>query len=1049
MKIKISIAAWILLIWGFNMVPVHAQSAKSNTSYTVTGIITDAENGSALPGIHVDIAGVASAISEDNGSYSIQVPHKSALLHVSGYGYASRDIAVKGRNQINIELYDKGYKGVQKSTYTPTGDVSSTQVANSWSVIQENNILSVALSPDVLLQGYTTGINSAFRSGVPGAGVSMYMHGFNTMNAGSMPLFIVDGLPYENTQYAQSLLGNYVSNPLSSIDIKDIESITVMKDGTSLYGVKGANGVILIKTLRAEHMETKINAHVHTGINFTTETFPVLNGASHRSLLSELYQSQGFSSLEIQALPIFNSEIPVKQPWGYDGNVDYYRYNHETNWQKSIYDANFNQNFYLNVAGGDDIAKYVLSLGYLDQQGTIKNTNFQRFNTRFNSEVKLSNKVNFTSNMSFVYGNKDLVNEGPDNKLNPILASAIKSPFTTSHIFNEVGDKSPNEEPADYFGNSNPYVLLNNMMMANINYRFMGTFALNWDITKDINISGSVGLNFNKERERIFYPSVGIDFDPIRDNIVTNEMKHRTDRLFSLFTDFHGNYHKRLSSDHLIDARIGLRFQNNKAENDFGQAYNSSSDDFRTIGYGISLLRQIGGSIGNWRWFSLYGSADYNYLSKYFFNVSLSSDASSRYGRDAQTLYTYPSVAAAWLVSGEEFMMDADAIDLFKIRLSYGMSGNDDIGNYNGMQYYVPQNLFGNYGLIRGNLVNLNLKPETVHRLNAGFDFSLFKDRLNIQVDLYANTVNDMILITTPDKITGFNNYISNAGSMQNIGADLNVSTRILNGPVKWDLGVMVSTYSNKVLNLNGEEFLTEAAGAIVQTKVGQPLGVFYGHQAKGVYATQAEADTDNLHVLHGLVPVNFGAGDMRFVNQTTGDNLIDDNDRVVIGNPNPDLFGSITNHVKFKRWTLNALMVYSIGNDVYNYTRSQLENLSTYNNQALSTLNRWKYPGDITSIPKASFGDPMGNARFSDRWIEDGSYIKLKSVTVAYDFDFSWKLIQNITAFATAENLLTLTNYKGLDPEFAMGQNPLYYGIDPSVVPQPKTVSVGVKIEL
>ncbi|HET9570320.1 MAG TPA: SusC/RagA family TonB-linked outer membrane protein [Bacteroidales bacterium] len=1047
-KIDKYIVCWIFLLFGILTIPVNAQSEKNKFPFTITGKVTEALTGKPLPGIHVDVVGVSSAITEDNGTYSLLIPNRNVLIKVSGYGFATKEISVRGRDRIDVNLYENDYKGAQRTVNTPTGDVSSTMMANSATSILENSDLSVALSPDELIQGYASGINSNFRSGMPGAGANMFLHGFNTMNAGSMPLFILDGLPYENSVYANSLVGNYTTNPLASIDVKDVESITVLKDGTSLYGVKGANGVVLIKTLRANQLETKINVHVHTGINFEPEKLPVLNAAEHRNLLSDLFQSQNLSPLYVEKLPFFDSELPVKKPWGYDGNVDYYRYNHETDWQKMIYDSKWSQNYYLNVAGGDEIAKYVLSLGFLDQQGSLKNTHFQRFNTRFNSEVRLSQKVNFMSNMSFIYGNKNMMNEGSNNNLNPILASLFKSPFTTSHIYNEEGKMSPNEESVDIFGNSNPYVLANNLLLANINYRFMGTFELAWNINRKLSLNGSFGLNFSKERERIFYPSVGVAFDQSGDNLITNEMQHRTDRLFSLYGDFHANYHTSFASDQNLNVRIGSRYQNNKAENDFGKAFNSSSDDFKTIGYGIPLLRQIGGSIGNWNWLSFYTTADYDFQNKYFFNFSLSSDASSRYGKNAQALYTYPSLAGAWLISGEDFMKDVADIDLLKFRLSYGLSGNDDMGNYNGIQYYKPQNFLGSYGLIRGNLVNTYLKPETVERINAGLDVSFFDERVNINVDVYSNTTKDMILVTTPERISGFEHYITNAGSMRNTGADFNLNTRILNGTLVWDLGLMVSTYQNKVLDLNGEEFLTQASGATIQTKVGQPLGQFYGYKTNGVYSTQDQANTDNLHVLQGLVPVKFGAGDVRFVNQNT-DNLIDENDRVVIGDPNPDVFGSITNTLKYEKWSLNTLMIYSIGNDVYNYTRAQLENTSTYNNQSQATLNRWRYEGDVTNMPKAVYGDPMGNARFSDRWIENGSYIRLKSLTLAYDLKLKSNFIQDCTLFATGENLLTLTKYKGLDPEFGIGQSPLYYGVDPCVVPQPRRISIGIKIAL
>ena len=1039
---------YVLVLWfGMLVVASGFSQSKANFPYTVKGKVTDASTGKPLPGVNVNVAGISSAITEDDGSYSIGIPEKNLILEVTGFGYAPREISVQGRDSIHIPLYEQSYKGALSAVQTPFGEESSIRLANSYSVVQENNILSAALSPDALIQNYAGGVNTVFRSGLPGSGANMFIHGFNTMNAGSMPLYIVDGLPFENSAYAVSLIGNYVSNPLASVDVKDIESITVLKDGTSLYGAKGANGVVLIRTLRAKQLETKINAHLHTGINFEPDRLPVLNAAEHRNLLSDVLQSAGYSSEYLESLPFFNRRLPVKQPWGYEGNIDYYRYNHETDWQQPIYQSKWNTGFYLNVAGGDEISTYVLALGYLDQAGTLKNTKYQRFNTRFNSEIKLSKRVLFLANMGFVYTNSDLANEGPFPNLNPMLASVLKSPFTASHIYNEEGKLSPNEEPADIFGNSNPYTLANDLMLKGQNYRFMGSFELSWNINDKFHLSGLFGLNYNKERERIFYPSVGVYFDLMDNTVITNEMQARTDRLFSLYGDAHADYRTTFSSDHKLNVRLGMRYQNNRAEDDFGKAYNSSSDDFKSIGYGIALLRQIGGSIGKWNWLSLYGVADYGLKNKYFLNLSVAADASSRYGLDAPQLIPYPSAAAAWLVSGEEWMRNT-GIHPLKLRLSYGLSGNDDIGNYNGIQYYKPQNLLGNYGLVRGNLVNTKLKPETVERLNAGIDLSFFNERVNLSIDAYQNTVRDMILITTPERISGFDSYIANAGSMKNTGFDFKLNTRILNGKFKWDIGLLASIYKNKVLDLNGEEFLTEICGATIQTKVGQPLGQFYGYKTRGVYATRSQADADGLQVMQGLVPVGFNAGDIRFVNQNS-DRLIDENDRTVIGDPNPDVFGSFSNTFKYKQLSLNALFIYSLGNDVYNYTRSVMENLSTLNNQSKATLNRWRHEGDITNYPKAVYGDPMGNARFSDRWIEDGSYIRLKSVTLAYDLNIKWKMIQNCTLFATGENLLILTKYKGADPEFSLGQSPLYYGIDACVTPQPRTVSIGIKLSL
>jgi TonB-linked SusC/RagA family outer membrane protein len=1021
--------------------------------YSVKGKVVDASTGKPLAGIHVDLTGITAEITADDGSFAINLPENDVILVVSGAGYATQEIAVRGREILEIKLYESGYKGAQRDIYTPKGSFgSSTFQTNAWSAVNENTDLSVAVTPEALL-GYAAGVNTITRSGLPGSGANIYLHGFNSMNAGAMPLFVIDGLPVENSDYATSLIGNYESNPLSSIDVKDIESITLLKDGTSIYGVKGANGVVLIKTKKAKELKTTINAHAHTGVNFEPVQMPVLNAAEHKALLAEIIQRQNPQMLysDLMALPYFDRTVPTLQNWGYEGNPDYYRYNHDTNWQDQIYQGSFNQNYYLNVSGGDEVANYMLAFGFLDQNGTLRNTGFQRFNTRINAEVRLTNKAYFHTNMSYVYGTKSLANEGDNIRLNPILSALTKAPFTTTHIYSEEGKPSPNVEDYDIFGNSNPYVLVNNNLTENVNYRFLGNFLLGTKINKSLDVNALFGLNFNKERERTFYSTTGIYYQPINDTEVNNRSQHRVDRLFSLYGDAYANYEKQFSATHKVSARAGVRYQHNNAENDFGEGFNSLSDDFKGIGYGDALLRRVGGSIGSWSWTSAYATADYALKSRYLFNFAMSADHSSRSGKDAAAVFVYPQAAVAWLASNEKFMENSSWLNLLKIRASYGLSGNDEIGNYTARRYYVSQVILGNYGMALGNLANTGLKPEKIARINAGLDLSVLNERINLNVDLYQNTISDMILLNTPNQQTGFTAAFSNAGTMRNTGVDFTLNTRLLNGKsFKWDLGLTVSTYKNEVLNLAGEEFYTEILGATVQTKVGQPLGVFYGYKTDGVFSTNADAANAGLYEMHGLVAAPFTAGDVRFVNQTDGDKVIDENDRVVIGDPNPDFFGAITNTFKFKNLTLNAHFTYSLGGDVYNYTRSQLENLATYNNQSLAMLARWKKEGDITPIPKATFGDPMGNARFSDRWIEDGSYLRLKTLTVSYDFPENTKIfVRQLTVFVTAENLWTLTRYKGGDPEFAFGQNPLYYGIDPCVSSQPRIISVGLKLGL
>lgn len=1053
MKKTIFLAASILIF--FCEIAV-AQTIKTGIQkHTVTGTVLDAATSKPIPGANLEVPGVASAITDDNGHYSISIYNAEIIMNVSATGYNKREISIRGRSVIEILLNEENYKGASKTIHTPVGDQSVTKSVYSWFGIKEDNLAAISVTPDALLKTQASGLNVLTRSGTPASGSNFYLHGINTMNAGSMPLFVVDGMPYENTFYSYSLIGNYLSNPLSSIDPKDIESITVLKNGTSLFGTKGANGVVLIRTLRSNSLETRINAYVNTGIGFERSELPLLNNMEHKHLLAELYQKAipDVSPATLNnTLPFLNQNVPVKQPWGYEGNIDYYRYNANTNWQNQVLAPSLKQNVYLNVAGGDEVATYVLSLGYLNHDGMVKNTGFSRFNTRFNSEIKFSQKFRVLANMSFMYATKHLPNEGGNIALNPILASLVKAPFTAPHIYNAEGRKSPNLEDADFWNLSNPYVLVNNKNnIVNINYRFFGSFEFIYNINSHIYMASQLGLNFHKEREKAFYPSTGVAFKQDEYTVdVLNESHHRVDRLFSLYSDTYINYKNTFNREHALNIRAGLRYQDNAANNNYGLAFNTSSDEFKSLQYGAATLRRVGGSINDWKWTSIYANLDYSFLNKYFFNVQSAFDASSRYGVNISKFQPFPSAGAAWLISNEKFLGDQNWINLLKVSANYGISGNDDIGNYNGARYYYPYALVGQFGLVRTSLVNTELKPERLERLGMAIDLSMHDERINLGLYLYSNTVNDMVLSVKPASISGSqSNIILNAGKMRNTGFDININTRIVNNEIiKWDLGLMVSNYTNKVLDLGGKEFYTDFLGATIQSKVGQSLGQFYGYKTNGVYATTADAANDGLSIREGLVLIPFGAGDMRFVNQND-DKVIDESDRVVIGNPNPDFFGNINSRLKYQNFELNATFFYSLGGDVYNYTRSQLESMSMPYNQLKTVVNRWRMEGDATSVPKATPGDRMGNARFSDRWIEDGSYMRLKNVTLSYNVDLKLPIIENCLIYITGENLLTFTRYKGLDPEFAAGANPLLMGIDPSVVPHARTISAGIKLGL
>ncbi len=1014
----------------------------------VTGTVLDAATSKPLGGMSISLPGISAAMTADNGTFTIKVPSYDVELSIQGPAYQQKRVALKGRTSVVVKLHDDRFKSVYENVLTPLGDINNSQITHSVTAINGTHSLSTAVSPDQILQGNVAGLNTLLRSGMDGSGANMYLRGFNSIYSNNQPLLVIDGMILENISAGVSLIDGYLSTPLGTIDVKDIERITVLKDAATLYGTRGANGAIVIETMRSKEPATRINVQMLAGMNMKPASIPMLNASQAKKYLVDMYQNNGYTGDQIQNLPFINNTKPILQNWGLEGNVDYYRYNKNTDWQNELFCESFKQDYSLNVTGGDEVAVYALSLGYLFNEGVVKGTDYSRFRARINTDINISARLKVQTSMSFVYGTKNLREEGSAKSSNPIYTSLIKAPFMVGNVYDASDLMSPNFEGVDMLGISNPMVIANKMKQENSNYGFLGNVNVNYNVWRGLSLSTLIGLRYNKEREQIFMPSIGLSYDELPTSTVSNKQQHRVERMFSLFNETRANYLFKFSADNQLNATLGMRYQNTQAEDDWGKGYNSASDNFTSIQYGLNTLRQTGGSIGEWNWLAFYANANYALKNRYFLTATASLDASSRYGSAIGKFQAFPAISAAWLLSSESFMRELNCIDMLKLRVGYSMTGNDDIGNFTARHYYVPQNMMGNYGLVRGNIVNPHLKPERVARRNVGLDIALFNERLSLSADFYKSKVTDMITYSSVSPVSGFSTYVSNGGEMENKGIDLAFNARLLNTTMKWDLGATASFYKNEVTKLDGNSYITNIAEGHILTQVGNPLGLFYGYQTKGIYLTSEEAQSDGLRIKSGMNEIPFQAGDVRFVNHND-DKYIDESDMTVIGDPNPDVYGSISSNLSWKRFTLSALFTYSVGNDIYNYTRCKLESMSDFSNQTQAALNRWQVEGQVTNMPRLAYGDPIQNSRFSDRWIEDGSYLKFKNITLSYDLPIKSNILTGMQIYAAADNLCTLTSYKGYDPEFSSSSNPLGYGIDAFITPQTRTFYVGIKVGL
>lgn len=1020
--------------------------------FVVKGLVRDANTLKPISAAQIQaMNNVASSTTDEKGQFVINVTNTEEVLSITAFDYTVREISVRGQNNLIIDLYPETFSTFYKAFDGLNGKERVTTTISSSKGLNEFR-LPQAISPDEFIHAELGGdVRSVYHSGSAGYGTSMFIRGLNSLNTNAQPLFVVDGVVWNRTfEDATSLQSGFFINPLASIEVGDIESIYVLKDGVSIYGSKASNGVILIKTNRGKSAVTKIDFNIKTGITQKPNAIPVMNAEDYRTYASDIISTQGLTKNQIAAFGFLKTD-PTKP--------DYGAYHNQTDWSNEVYQLGNTQSYAINVNGGDERALYYFSLGYTGNNGIVKTTSMSRIHTRINADIKLTGSLTTKLNLAYTTIDRNLMDDGIDNRISPTYLSMIKAPFLSPNTFTSSGTKTKDYADADEFGVGNPSAIIQKSKNYTRQYRFNIGITPKYEFNKNLYLSSQFDFYLDKNKEFYFQPMLGtkeiyLDGFGYSHNKAANQVM----RNVGLFNDTRLNYSKKIGTDHSLNAYLGWRYQSDYFESDVVSAHNTGSDNNTSVLSSYSYT-QVNGINNLTRSISNYASANYNFRNKYFLNISASLDGSSRFGLETKSGYSifghswglFPSIGGAWLASSEEFMKDFSSIDLFRLRGGYGVTGNDGIEDYATKAYFqtVRYINFAN-GLVLSNIQNESLQWETTKRWNAGLDLGLFDNCLTLTADVFASTTSNLLTLKTSNKLTGFDAYWNNGGELSNKGFELSANLKVLNlKKFQWEINMNIGHYKNNIESLPEGDQILNLYGGSVLTSVGQPAGVFYGYKTKGVFTNDAEAALGNLHIVNTNGSYSyFGAGDVIF-NDKDVNNTINDKDREIIGDPNPDFYGSFSSKMSYKKITLNALFSYSYGNDVYNYLRSQLESGVDMSNQSTIMLSRWRTDGQITKQPKAVFGDPMGNGRFSDRWIEDGSYLRLKTVSISYRIPINNTFINGMDIWVAANNLWKLTNYLGVDPECSTGNSVLSQGIDAGLIPQTQSFFVGLKINL
>jgi TonB-linked SusC/RagA family outer membrane protein len=1033
--------------------PISAQS--NSKQIVVRGIVRDSHTKKPIMAAQVSVVNSNQATStDDKGCFKIVIPTNNTLLRVSAFDYSVCESAVRGNDSLTINLYPDKFTSYYKNIDGINGFVNNSTNANS--TVSTNNVdQTVAFTADQLLQTAVAGdLRTINRSAQIGQGSSLFIRGLNSINANSQPLFVVDGIIWTDTYSFSSVSQGLTLNPLTNIDMEDVESISVVKDGTSLYGSKGANGVVLIKTKRASEMMTKISFNMVAGVTTIPTIMPLMGATDYKIYSTELLGSSEYTLDQISKLPYISEDSK---------RATYKIYHNNTNWVNEIYNSAVSQSYNINVKGGDEKALYYFSLGYTNNDGIVKKTNFQRYNIRYNGDINMAKNVNVKVNVGFARVDRNVYDDGVNIYTSPTWLSLIKSPLISPNTFSFLGERTTEYSTTDIFNTGNPSAVLdystNTVKQNNFNVGFKPVVRINKNLSLSENFDYSLN-KINEDSYRPMYFTTPIYVEGYGDT--ENSRSSQVIRNNSIFNDLRLSYNKKLLNS-TLNIFAGNRYIINSLEAGFVEGYNSGSNSSVNLMGGFSHLQTTG--INNLtKSISNYLNIDYNYDNRYMLALTASLDASSRFGNETKSGISifnhnwglFPAINGAWLVSSESFMKNISAINLLKIRAGYGITGNDDVKDYQTQTYFSGIRYSGVInGMVISNLANNSIQWETTKRVNVGIDLSIFNNRLFVSADLYEGRTENLLVQKDYQDAVGLDKYWTNDGTMTNKGVEVSFNAKLLNlKSFAWEFGASAGHYINHIDQLGNGTFYTQVYDGEVQTAVNGPVGVFYGYKSLGVFATDKEASTAfkgtnylTMKASDGSIS-KFSAGDIHFEDMN-GDGVIDGNDKQVIGNPNPDVYGSITNKFTYKNLTFTAMFTYSYGNQIYNYMRSQLEAGKDFSNQSTAMLTRWTAENQITTQPKTSYGDPLGNSRFSDRWIEDGSYIRLKSLSLSYYLPLKVSFMESVNIWVSANNLYTFTHYLGLDPESSSMNGSLYQGVDAGLLPASKNFNIGLKFNL
>ena len=964
----------------------------------VQGVVKD-QTGEAVIGATVMQKGTSNGtVTDFDGNFSLSVPAE-ATLTISYIGFATQDVAVGGKTEFQIVLKDDsqilsevvviGYGTMRKTDLT--GAVGSLGAKD----MQDSPVSNIGQA----IQGKIAGLQ-VVDAGKPGDNVSIKIRGMGSIN-NCDPLVVIDGVPTD--------LG------LNNLNMADVERLDVLKDAsaTAIYGSRGANGVVMITTKKGKDGKGKLSLSANFAIQNATKTPKLLNASEYAALNNDMMTNAGYST---------NPE------WGTPSSLG-----KGTDWVDELLRTGYMQNYTLSYSGGNDKAHYYVSGGLLDQSGIVKSVSYRRFTFQENSDAQVLSWLKFSNNITVSADKKE---QGSYDLGNTYKALPIYS------VKDANGDWTGPEGNSLWYGSTkNPIGPTETDKQKTNGYNFLGNLTAEITFTKWLKFRSTFGIDAKFWYADNYTPKYA--WKPIA---TEESSRYKSDnKSFTYLWDNYFLFDYTFAKKHRVGLMAGTSAQWNKFDYLNAQKNIFAFENVHEMDNGLEMYA-IGGNETEWALFSYMARATYDYDSKYLLTATLRRDGSSRFGR-SKRWGTFPSVSAAWRISEESWFKKTNVLSDLKIRIGYGVTGSQaSVSNYGYLPSYstsvYPLGFWGKEqpALVSYSLANPNIHWEEVAQANIGFDAVLFNSRAILSVDAYIKNTTDMLVKASIPITSGFEDTsttYTNAGKVRNTGVEVTLHTVNIKGELGWESDLSYTYNKNKIKDLNSDVpyYINQINNSYVtMLQKDYPINVFYGYVTDGIFQNQTEVDTHSIQP--GAEP-----GDIRF-RDLNNDGVINDDDRTVIGNPNPTHMFSLGNNLTYKGFELSIYLQGVAGNKIFNANKIDLTGMSAAYNQTTDVLSRWHGEGTSNYMPRAVFGDPNQNNRISDRFVENGSYLRLKTISLSYNFPKEWLkvlTIENARLTLSCENVATITSYSGFDPEVGIN------GIDLSTYPISRTFNIGL----